>query len=90
MSTLTRAVARNPDYYDLVKDHIVNGLIFHTRLISEENGKIITMTDTKIVSEILSIFFDNDMSEAEKELASAAAKKIRPIVLEFVNKRIDL
>lgn len=48
------------------------------------------MTDTKIVSEILSIFFDNDMSEAEKELASAAAKKIRPIVLEFVNKRIDL
>ena len=90
MSTLTRAVARNPDYYNLVKDHIVNGLIFHTRLISEENGKIITMTDTKIVSEILSIFFDNDMSEAEKELASTAAKKIRPIVLEFVNKRIDL
>lgn len=90
MSTITRAVTRNPDYYDLVKDHIVNGLIFNTRLISEENGFIKTMGDTDIVAEILSIFFKDDMTDSEKELASIAAEKIRPIVIDYVNKRNNL
>lgn len=90
MSTITRAVTRNPDYYDLVKDHIVNGLIFNTRLISEENGFIKTMGDTDIVAEILSIFFKDDMTDSQKELASIAAEKIRPIVIDYVNKRNNL
>ena len=90
MSTITRAVTRNPDYYNLVKDHIVNGLIFNTRLISEENGIIKTMPDTEIVSEILSIFFKDDMTDREKELASITAEKIRPIVIDFVNKRNNI
>lgn len=90
ISTITRAVTRNPDYYNLVKDHIVNGLIFNTRLISEENGIVKSMTDTEIVSEILSIFFKNDMTDSEKELASVTAEKIRTIVIDFVNKRNNI
>ncbi len=90
MSTLTRAVTRNPAYRELVKEHVINGLIFQTRLISEEDNKIISMSDPQIVSEIISIFFNCDMSGSAKNLASNTAEKIRAIVLEYTNKRKDL
>lgn len=90
MSTITRAMTRNEDYYDIVKDHIVNGLIFQTRLISEENETILNLSDTEIVSEIISIFFNNDFLPKEKTLASDTAESIRKIVIDYINEKKEL
>lgn len=90
ISTITRAVTRNDKYYNLVKDHIVNGLIFQTRLISEENEKVISLSDPDIVSEIVSIFFSTDLLPKEKELASNTAENIRSIVIEYLNKKKNI
>lgn len=90
MSTITRAMTRNEEYYNLVKDHIVNGLIFQTRLISEENETILTLSDTEIVSEIISIFFNNNLLPKEKSLASDTAEVIRSTILDYINKKKTL
>lgn len=90
MSTLTRAVVHNEKLYSLVKDHIVNGLIFNTSLLKEESGQIIHIPDTQIVAEIISIFFKNDYSPREKALAEKTAAEIRKIVIEYKNKQSAL
>ena len=68
MSTLTRAVVRNKKLCSLVEDHIVNGLIFNTSLISKQHSQILHTPDAEIVSEIISIFFKIDYISEEKEL----------------------
>ena len=90
MSTLTRAVAHNEKLYGLVKDHMVNGLIFHTSLLSKQDAQIIHIPDTEIVSEIISIFFKNDYMPKEKELAEKTAAQIRTLMLEYKNKQSAL
>lgn len=87
MSTLTRAVVHNEKLYSLVKDHIVNGLIFNTSLLSQNDTQIIHIPDTQIVSEIISIFFKNDyMPKEEKELTEETASEIRKIIIDYKNK----
>ncbi len=87
MSTLTRAVVHNEKLYSLVKDHIVNGLIFNTSLLSQNDTQIIHIPDTQIVSEIISIFFKNDyMPKEEKELTEKTASEIRKIIIDYKNK----
>ena len=83
-STVTRAVFRNDDYKNLVKDHLVNGLVFQVKPQSTENEKVITLSDTKIVSEIVSIFFDNPLP-SEKKLVCDTADKIRQTVIDYIN-----
>ena len=91
MSTLTRAVVRNEKLYSLVKDHIVNGLIFNTSLLSQQDTQIIHIPDTQIVSEIISIFFNTDyMPEKEKELTEETASKIRELIINYKNKLSNL
>ncbi len=87
MSTLTRAVIHNEKLYSLVKDHIVNGLIFNTSLLRQNDTQIIHIPDTQIVSEIISIFFKNDyMPKKEKELTEETASEIRKIIIDYKNK----
>lgn len=87
MSTLTRAVVHNEKLYSLVKDHIVNGLIFNTSLLSQQDAQIIHIPDTQIVSEIISIFFKNDyMPKEEKELTEETASEIRKLIIDYKNK----
>lgn len=90
MSAITRAVTRNEAYYSLVKDHIVNNMIFQTTCIDKEETTVIHQSDTEIVSEIISIFFSRDFSTREKNLARDAAEKIRNIVLEYINGKNEL
>lgn len=87
MSTLTRAVIRNEKLYSMVKDHMVNGLIFSTSLLSQNDTQIIYMPDTEIVSEIISIFFNNDyMPAEERKLTEETVSEIRKIIIDYKNK----
>ena len=90
MSTLTRAVVRNKKLCTLVEDHIVNGLIFNTSLISKQHSQILHIPDTEIMSEIISIFFKKDHTSKEKELAEETASQIRKLVIEYKNKQSTL
>ena len=89
-STLTRAVTNNPTLYSLVKNQTVNGMIFSTRLIESQNSQIIHLSDTEIVSEIISIFFKNDYFPKEQLLASETASKVRELIIDFKNNKINL
>lgn len=90
MSTLTRAVIRNNELYSLVKDHMVNGLIFHLTLVDEQNTQIIHIPDPEIIAEIVSMFFKNDFAPKEKVLAEVFCEKIRAAVLEYKNEQRKL
>lgn len=90
MSTLTRAVTRNEKLWLLVKDHIVNGLIFNMTLLSQQDAKIIHIPDTEIVSEIVSIFFKESYTPAEKQLAEKYAEELRKLIIRFKNDQINL
>lgn len=90
MSTLTRAVVHNERLSALVEGHVVNGMIFNTSVISEQDAQILYISDTEIVSEIVSIFFKNDFMPKEKELADTTAAKIRALILEYKNEQSAL
>lgn len=90
MSTLTRAVTRNEKLWSLVKDHIVNGLIFHMTLLSQRDAKIIHIPDTEIVSEIVSIFFKENYAPEEKQLAEKYAEELRKLIISFKNEQMNL
>ena len=59
----------------------------HITLLEEDpiSKKIAYKSDTEIVSEIISIFFEKTMSEKKNALANAAAEDIRSIVLKYLN-----
>ncbi len=90
MSTLTRAVTRNEKLWLLVKDHIVNGLIFNMTLLSQQDSKIIHVPDTDIVSEIVSIFFKENYAPEEKQLAEKYAEELRKLIIRFKNDQMNL
>lgn len=90
MSTLTRAVTRNEKLWLLVKDHIVNGLIFNMTLLSQQYSKIIHVPDTDIVSEIVSIFFKENYAPEEKQLAEKYAEELRKLIIRFKNDQMNL
>ena len=87
ISAITRTISKNPSYYSLIENHIVNGMIFKTRCIEKENETIIQKPDDEIVSEIISIFFGNCMSTQEKELRREYADKIRSLILDYINSK---
>lgn len=90
MSTLTRAVTRNEKLWLLVKDHIVNGLIFNMTLLSQQDSKIIHVPDTDIVSEIVSIFFKENYAPEEKQLAEKYAEELRKLIIRYKNDQMNL
>lgn len=90
MSTLTRAVTRNEKLWLLVKDHIVNGLIFNMTLLRQQDSKIIHVPDTDIVSEIVSIFFKENYAPEEKQLAEKYAEELRKLIIRFKNDQMNL
>lgn len=90
MSTLTRAVTQNTEFYDMVKDNLYNGLIFSTKLINEENSQILQMDDTDIISEIINIFFKKDYLPSQKDLVEDTAEKIRNTIIQYKNDYLNL
>lgn len=90
MSTLTRAVTHNEELYNIVKNRIINGLIFHTTVLNMHESQIVHIPDTEIISEIVSIFFKTDYSPKEKILAQETAVKLREIIIEYKNTQLTL
>jgi len=87
LSTLTRRVTANEYMKKLLVGHTPNGSVFRSTLLEEDpiSKKIAYKSDTEIVSEIISIFFEKTMSEKKNALANAAAEDIRSIVLKYLN-----
>ena len=71
----------------LLVGHTPNGSVFRSTLLEEDpiSKKIAYKSDTEIVSEIISIFFEKTMSEKKNALANAAAEDLRNIVLKYLN-----
>lgn len=90
LSTLTRAVSKNRRMNELLTGHIVNGCIFHAKLLSEIGTNIIHLSDTEVVSEIISVFFQQDLSPKEKSLALETAETIRKTMIGYINKKNNL
>lgn len=91
LSSLSRKILDNEYMSSILEGHTPNGSVFKSELIeADEDSNITYKSDTEIVSEIVSIFFDNTMLPKEKELASDTAESIRSIVLEYINKKNDL
>lgn len=90
MSTLTRAATQNTEFCAIVKDNLYNGLIFSTKLISEENSQILQMNDTDITSEIINIFFKKDYLPSQRELVEHTAEQIRNIIIQYKNDILKL
>ena len=86
-NTLTRRVTANEYMKKLLVGHTPNGSVFRSTLLEEDpiSKKIAYKSDTEIVSEIISIFFEKTMSEKKNALANAAAEDIRSIVLKYLN-----
>ena len=91
LSTLSRKVLDNKYMSNILEGHTPNGSVFKSELIdSDEDANITYKSDPEIVSEIISLFFDNTMLPKEKELASDTAESIRSIVLEYINNKNSL
>ena len=92
LSTLTRAVSRNPRMAEILNNgnHIINGCIFNSRLISEEGTQILHLSDPAIVSEIINIFFGNEFTPKEKKIVENTAAEIRELILSYKNTLANL
>lgn len=91
LSTLSRKVLDNEYMSSILEGHTPNGSVFKSELIdADEDSNITYKSDPEIVSEIISIFFDNTMLPKEKELASDTAENIRSVVLKYINNRNSL
>ncbi len=92
LSTLTRAVSRNKRMSEILNEgnHIINGCIFHSRLLNEEGSQILHLSDPAIVSEIISIFFGNEYTPKEKVIVEETAAEIRKTILSFKNKLANM
>ena len=92
LSTLTRAVSRNARMTEILSNvnHIINGCIFNSRLLSEEGSQILHLSDPAIVSEIVNIFFGNEFTPKEKEIVESTATEIRELVLSYKNTLANL
>ncbi len=92
LSTLTRKVTANEYMQKILEHHTPNGCVFKTNLLHEDTTtmRITHQTDTEIVSEIISIFFEKTMSKKKLELASTAAENIRNIVIQYLNDKMNL
>lgn len=85
LSTLTRKVLENHYMSSILVGHTPNGCVFKATIESENQITITNKTDTEIVSEVVSIFFDRSLSPKAKDLSSDAAEKIREIVIQYLN-----
>lgn len=86
LSTLSRKVLENDYMSKILEGHTPNGSVFKSGLIdTDEHCSITYKSDPEIVSEIISIFFDDKKSTKEKELASDTAEIIRSIILNYIN-----
>ena len=90
LSTLARRVLENDAMSKILKGHTPNGSVFKAKLINSTDSEITYLPDTEIVSNVVSIFFKNDYTSREKEIAETAAEKIRDIVIDYVNKKNNL
>lgn len=92
LSTLTRAVSRNERMAEILNEgnHIINGCIFNSCLLSEEGSQILHLSDPDIVSEIISIFFGNEYTPKEKVIVDETASKIREIIISHKNKLTNM
>ena len=91
LSTLARKVLEN-DYMSKILDgHTPNGSVFKAELDKlDENYKINKLSDAEIVSEVVSVFFDDRKPTSEKDLNRITAEKIREIVLQHINEKQSL
>ena len=67
-------------------NHIINGCIFNSRLLSEEGSQILHLSDPAIVN----IFFGNEFTPKEKEIVESTATEIRELVLSYKNTLANL
>ncbi len=71
-------------------NHIINGCIFNSRLLSEEGAQILHLSDPAIVSEIVNIFFSNEFTPKEKVIVENTATEIRELILSYKNTLANL
>ena len=91
LSTLSRKVLENNYMSEILEGHTPNGSVFKAELVNtDEHSAITYKSDPEIVSEIISIFFDKQMSAKGKDLASNTAEIIRGTVLDYINKKNSL
>lgn len=90
LSTLSRKLLENKEMNKILEGHTPNGSVFKAIVIDESNSKITHLSETKIVSEIVSLFFEKNLLPKEKILAEQTTEKIRNIILEHINKKNKL
>lgn len=90
LSTLARKVIENEYMSKLLEGHTPNGSVFKSEIVNESEDSVIYISDTEIMSEIISIFFNNDLLPKEKTLASDTAESIRSIIIDYVNAKKTL
>ena len=91
LSTLSRKVLENEYMSQILEGHTPNGSVFKAELVdTDEHSSITYKSDPEIVSEIISIFFDDKKNDKEKELASDTAEIIRSTILNYINTKNNL
>ncbi len=91
LSTLSRKVLENEYMSKILEGHTPNGSVFKSKIIDTDEYSTITYkSDPEIVSEVISIFFNDKMTTAEKDLASDTAEIIRKTVLNYINTKKEL
>ena len=91
LSTLSRKVLENDYMSQILEGHTPNGSVFKSELIvTDEHSSITYKSDPEIVSEIISIFFEDQKNAKEKELASDTAEIIRSTILNYINTKNSL
>ena len=94
ITNLSRALLKDAYWIDnFNEENLPNKCVFSTKILEKEkHEKIVSLSDTEILKELVSIFVGQGESDSyiDKKRARDAAEMVRGIVIEYVNGKNDI